>query len=185
MRWCALFARHPECYKVETREGHDPFGLPGLHFTRETSDSIALNHLSGGAVIIAGSGMCTGGRVRHHLRHNLGRHNCAVIFVGYAGRGTLARRIIDGAESVTLFGQEVAVRASIHTINGFSAHADQAELLSCPHCISRSRCKPPRERRSRDGIAQATPARRDRAPLGAWTLQDLYSPTKGWLKSGS
>jgi len=79
---------------------------------------------------MAGAGMCTGGRVRHHLRHNLGRRECAIVFVGYAGRGTLARRIIDGAQSVNLFGEEVPVRASIHTINGFSAHADQAELLA-------------------------------------------------------
>jgi metallo-beta-lactamase family protein len=129
----AIFEQHPECYKAETRElfraGRDPFALPGLHFTRETADSIALNRITGGAVIIAGSGMCTGGRVRHHLKHNLGRHNCAVIFVGYAGRGTLARRIIDGAQSVDLFGEEIPVRARVHTINGFSAHADQAELL--------------------------------------------------------
>jgi metallo-beta-lactamase family protein len=128
-----IFARHPECYQPETRalflEGRDPFVLPGLHFTRETAESVALNRVTGGAIIIAGSGMCTGGRVRHHLRHNLNRHNCAIIFVGYAARGTLARRIIDGAESVTLFGEEIAVRARIHTINGFSAHADQAELL--------------------------------------------------------
>jgi metallo-beta-lactamase family protein len=128
-----IFARHPECYQPQTRElfleGHDPFALPGLHFTRETAESVALNRLTGGAIIIAGSGMCSGGRVRHHLRHNLDRHNCAIIFVGYAARGTLARRIIDGAESVTLFGEQIAVRARIHTINGFSAHADQAELL--------------------------------------------------------
>ncbi len=128
-----IFARYPECYQAETRElfraGRDPFALPGLHLTRETSESVALNRITGGAIIIAGSGMCAGGRVRHHLRHNLGRHNCAIIFVGYAGRGTLARRIIDGAASVELFGEEIAVRARIHTINGFSAHADQAELL--------------------------------------------------------
>ncbi len=128
-----IFARYPECYQAEARElfraGRDPFALPGLHLTRETSESVALNRITGGAIIIAGSGMCTGGRVRHHLRHNLGRHNCAVIFVGYAGRGTLARRIIDGATSVELFGEEIAVQARIHTINGFSAHADQAELL--------------------------------------------------------
>jgi metallo-beta-lactamase family protein len=128
-----IFARYPECYQPETREllreGRDPFALPGLHLTRETSESIALNRITGGAIIIAGSGMCSGGRVRHHLRHNLGRHNCAVIFVGFAGRGTLARRIIDGARTVSLFGEEIAVQARIHTINGFSAHADQAELL--------------------------------------------------------
>ena len=128
-----IYARHPECYQPQARalflEGRDPFTLPGLHFTRDTAESIALNRLTGGAIIIAGSGMCSGGRVRHHLRHNLDRHNCAIIFVGYAARGTLGRRIIDGAESVTLFGEEIAVRARIHTINGFSAHADQAELL--------------------------------------------------------
>ena len=128
-----IFARYPECYRTEARglfaAGRDPFSVPGLHFARATADSVAINRISGGAVIIAGSGMCTGGRVRHHLRHNLARHNCAVIFVGYAGRGTLARRIIDGAPSVTLFGEEIAVRARVHTINGFSAHADQGELL--------------------------------------------------------
>ena len=128
-----IFVRDPECYQSAARElfreGRDPFGLPGLHLTRETSESVALNRITGGAIIIAGSGMCTGGRVRHHLRHNLARHNCAVIFVGFAGRGTLARSIIDGAKSVTLFGEEIPVEARIHTINGFSAHADQAELL--------------------------------------------------------
>ncbi len=128
-----IFAHHPECYSQEAArllgEGRDPFSLPGLHFTREAEESMALNRISGGAVIIAGSGMCSGGRIRHHLRHNLAHSNCAVIFVGYAARGTLARRIIDGAESVNLFGEEVAVRARLHTINGFSAHADQAELL--------------------------------------------------------
>ncbi len=128
-----IFARHPECYRPEAArmfaEGRDPFSLPGLHYTRATDESVALNRISGGAVIIAGSGMCSGGRIRHHLRHNLGHSNCAVIFVGYAGQGTLARRIIDGAASVSLFGEDVAVRARVHTINGFSAHADQAELL--------------------------------------------------------
>ncbi len=128
-----IFARHPECYSPEAARwfgaGGDPFSLPGLRFTRETAESVALNRISGGAVIIAGSGMCSGGRVRHHLRHNLPRNNCAVIFVGYAGHGTLARRIIDGAASVNLFGEDVPVRARVHTINGFSAHADRAELL--------------------------------------------------------
>jgi metallo-beta-lactamase family protein len=73
--------------------------------------------------------MCTGGRVRHHLRHNLAHPDCSVIFVGYAAEGTLARIIVDGARSVKLFGQEVPVRARIHTINGFSAHAGRGDLL--------------------------------------------------------
>jgi metallo-beta-lactamase family protein len=130
----AIFKRHPECYDAETaklfREGHDPLGLPGLRLTRETAESMALNSIRAGAVIMAGSGMCTGGRVRHHLKHNLWRAESSVVFVGYAGVGTLARTIIDGAEQVRLFGEEIPVRASIHTINGFSAHADQAELLA-------------------------------------------------------
>ena len=73
--------------------------------------------------------MCTGGRVRHHLRHNLGRSDCSVIFVGYAAQGTLARRIVDGARSINLWGDTIPVKAKIHTINGFSAHAGRSELL--------------------------------------------------------
>jgi metallo-beta-lactamase family protein len=125
-----IFGRHPECYEPATaelfRQAKDPFHLRGLHFTREAAE---LNRIRGGAVIMAGSGMCTGGRVRHHLRHNLGRADSSVIFVGFASKGTLARQIIDGSEEVTIFGGSIRVRARIHTINGFSAHADQAELL--------------------------------------------------------
>jgi len=79
---------------------------------------------------MAGSGMCTGGRVRHHLKHYLSRADSSIVFVGYAANGTLARKIIDGATHVHLFGEEIPVKAGIHTINGFSAHADQAELLA-------------------------------------------------------
>ena len=129
-----IFERHPECYEPETaelfREGRDPFHLPGLHFTRETSESIAINHIGGGAIVMAGSGMCTGGRIRDHIKHNLGREECSVIFVGYAATGTLARQLIDGAKMVRIHGEEIPVHARIHTINGFSAHADQAELLA-------------------------------------------------------
>ncbi len=129
-----IFYRHPECYDAETARlfqgGHDPFSFPGLHFTRQTADSMALNHIRGGAVIIAGSGMCTGGRVRHHLKHNIWRPDSSVIFVGYAANGTLARQIIEGASYIKLFGEEIPVKAKIFTIGGFSAHADQAELLS-------------------------------------------------------
>ncbi|MGA7981140.1 MAG: MBL fold metallo-hydrolase [Chromatiaceae bacterium] len=129
-----IFRRHPECYDAEARAlfdaGRDPFALPRLRFTRETADSMALNRLVGGAVIMAGSGMCTGGRVRHHLRHNLWRKDSTVVFVGYAAPGTLARILIDGAKRVKLFGDEIPVRARLHTINGFSAHADRDELLA-------------------------------------------------------
>lgn len=129
-----IFKRHPDCYDHDVKalfeQGIDPFDLPGLHFTRETAESMALNRINGGAVIMAGSGMCTGGRVTHHLKHNLWREDASVIFVGFAARETLARKIIDGAKKVKIFGEEIPVRAQIHTINGFSAHADQAELLA-------------------------------------------------------
>lgn len=129
-----IFQRHPECFDAETlklsSDGDDPFDLPGLHFTRETAESIAINQISGGAVIMAGSGMCTGGRIRHHLKHTLWDKRSSIVFVGYAARGTLARRIIDGAKRVRIFGEEIFVHADIHTIGGFSAHADQAELLA-------------------------------------------------------
>ncbi|MGB5451822.1 MAG: MBL fold metallo-hydrolase [Sedimenticolaceae bacterium] len=129
-----IFRRHPDCYEPEIKalfaNGGDPFALPGLHFTRETADSMALNRIGGGAVILAGSGMCTGGRVTHHLKHNLWREDSSVIFVGFAARGTLARRIIDGAAKVRIFREEIPVRARVHTIGGFSAHADRNELLA-------------------------------------------------------
>lgn len=132
-----IFRRHPECYDTETlkisRDGNDPFSLPGLHFTRQTAESIAINQLDGGAVIMAGSGMCTGGRVRHHLKHNIWDKRNSIVFVGYAAQGTLARRIIDGADKVRIFGEEFPVNAEIYTIGGFSAHADQAELLAWHH----------------------------------------------------
>jgi len=128
-----VYRRHPEFFDENAREmvngGSDPFSMPGLRMTREHDDSIGINRIQGGAVIIAGSGMCTGGRVRHHLRHNLPFERSAIVFVGFAARGTTARRIIDGARYVNLFGSDVPVRAQIHTINGLSAHADQAELL--------------------------------------------------------
>jgi metallo-beta-lactamase family protein len=129
-----IFRNHPDCYDEHTSElfntGRDPFDFPGLHFTRETAESMAINQVSGGAVIMAGSGMCTGGRVRHHLKYNLARDRCSIVFVGFAARGTLARQIVDGVKNVNIFGEEYAVRAQIYTIGGFSAHAGQTELLA-------------------------------------------------------
>ena len=129
-----IFRRHRECYDEHTAElfasGQDPFKFSGLHFTRETAESMAINQISRGAVIMAGSGMCTGGRVRHHLKQHLAREHSSIVFVGYAARGTLARRIVDGAKSVSIFGDDYPVRAQIHTIGGFSAHAGQTELLA-------------------------------------------------------
>jgi len=129
-----IFRHHPECLEPGVaslfQKGLDPFRLPNLHVTREKADSVAINRVTGGAIIMAGPGMCTGGRIQHHLRHNLWRDACSVVFVGFAAVGTPARRIIDGARSVTILGEDIPVRAVVHTINGFSAHADQQELVA-------------------------------------------------------
>lgn len=128
-----IFRRHPECFDrafLDVLRYGDPFAMEGLHFTRSTTESMAINNVDGGAVILAGSGMCNGGRVRHHLKHNLWRERSSVVFVGYAAEGTLARRIIDGAPSVRVFNEDIPVRAQVWTINGFSAHADRPSLLA-------------------------------------------------------
>ncbi len=101
-----------------------------LRFTEDAQDSKAINALRSGAVVIAASGMCDGGRIRHHLERNLGRADCAVLFTGFQAAGTLGRRIVDGAASVRLFDAEIPVRARIHTLGGLSAHADQRALLA-------------------------------------------------------
>ncbi len=98
-------------------------------FTETPQDSMAINAISRGAVIVAASGMCDAGRVKHHLRHNLPREECAIVFTGFQAAGTLGRQIVDGASRVRLFREDVPVRASVHTIGGLSAHADQAALM--------------------------------------------------------
>ncbi|MEZ5447087.1 MAG: MBL fold metallo-hydrolase [Gammaproteobacteria bacterium] len=109
--------------------GHFKQALDFLRLARTPEDSMAINRFQSGAIIIAGSGMCEGGRIRHHFKHNLWRRQTHLIFVGFQAQGTLGRRIVDGAESVRLFGQDIAVKAQIHTLGGFSAHAGQAQLL--------------------------------------------------------
>ncbi|MGE5337771.1 MAG: MBL fold metallo-hydrolase [Gemmatimonadota bacterium] len=100
-----------------------------LRYTESAEDSMFLNSIRQGAVIVAASGMCEAGRVRHHLRHNLSRRECGVLFTGFQAAGTLGRRIIDGAASVSLFGESIPVRASVHTLGGLSAHAGQDSLV--------------------------------------------------------
>lgn len=108
--------------------GKDPFAPPTLEFTPDAESSKAINAVEGGAIILAGSGMMTGGRILHHLKHNLWREDASVVVVGYQASGTLGRALVSGAERVHIFGEEIKVRAGIHTINGFSAHADHDDL---------------------------------------------------------
>ncbi|MFV9616262.1 MAG: MBL fold metallo-hydrolase RNA specificity domain-containing protein [Gammaproteobacteria bacterium] len=102
--------------------------LPNLHISRTTNQSMALNRVHSGAIIIAGSGMCSGGRIKQHLKHNIWRSDCHVIISGFQARGTLGRKLVDGAKRIKLWGETVQVAASIHTIGGLSAHADQTGL---------------------------------------------------------
>jgi len=109
-------------------QGKNPFTLSGLHSVSTPDESRAINQIDQ-AIVIAGSGMCTGGRILHHLKHGLWKTNTDLIIVGYQARGTLGRLLVDGVKKVKLFGEDVAVNAKIYTINGFSAHADQDDLL--------------------------------------------------------
>ncbi|HET7318477.1 MAG TPA: MBL fold metallo-hydrolase [Nitrospirota bacterium] len=127
-----IYLRHPELYDEEAKRliaGNRIGDAIDIRFTHSAEESMALNKIKSGSIIIAGSGMCEGGRIRHHLKHNLWRPECSIIFVGFQAQGTLGRRIVDGAQEVTIWGEEIAVRARVWTIGGFSAHGDQKELL--------------------------------------------------------
>jgi len=103
--------------------------LPNLFETKTAEESMLINEIEAGAIIIAGSGMCSGGRIQHHLKNNIWRPECHVVIVGYQAVGTLGRRLVDGAEEIRLWGDTYRVRARVHTIGGLSAHADQADLV--------------------------------------------------------
>lgn len=118
---------HSDTLPVNQRSLHS--FLPILRYSTNTQESIALNKIQSGAIIIAGSGMCNGGRIRHHLKHNLWRRQSHVVFVGFQAKGTPGRAIIDGVKSLKIAGEEIAVKANIHTLGGFSAHAGQAQLI--------------------------------------------------------
>lgn len=118
----------PGEHKNLTQYGNT-FNLPNLRFTASTEESMALNRIQSGAIIIAGSGMCNGGRIKHHLKHNLWRHQSHVILVGFQAKSTPGRALVDGAQWLSLWGEDIKVNAKIHTPGGLSAHADQQGLI--------------------------------------------------------
>ncbi len=127
-----VFKDHPEMFDSEMTDyvnnNKSPFDLPNLTVTRTANESKAINHIGGTVIVIAGSGMCTGGRVKHHLVNNIARPESAVLFVGYQANGTLGRLIVDGAKEVRILGQKHRVKADIVRVHGFSGHADRDEL---------------------------------------------------------
>ncbi len=128
-----VFRKNKKYYDEEAEaivnQGFDPFDMPNLRFTPSTEESIAINRKPGSAIVIAGSGMCTAGRIKHHLKHNLWRSGASLVIVGFQAMGTTGRRIVDGEKRVRVFREDVAVAAKVFTIGGFSAHADQKGLL--------------------------------------------------------
>ena len=128
-----VFKRHRELYDEEMTEfvnNHEsPFNFPGLKMAGTSEESKAINHARPPVMIIAGSGMCTGGRIKHHLVNNITKHQNTIMFVGYQAVGTLGRRLVDGDKEVRILGREYPVKARVERINGFSAHADKEELL--------------------------------------------------------
>ncbi len=129
-----VYGRHEELFDEEAkriwRGKPHPFRLPSLRISQSLDDSMAINRIESGAIIIAGSGMANGGRIVHHLKHNLGRRNAHVIFVGYQAQGTLGRRLVDGAKWVRIHGRDYRVNAQRHTVGGLSAHTDQRGLMA-------------------------------------------------------
>ena len=128
-----VFRRHPELFDEETvamlERGEHPCDFPKLVMAKTVDQSKAIKNQKGGAIIIAGSGMCTGGRIKHHLKDNIERPESTILFVGYQANGTLGRRLIEGDDEVRIHGRMFNVEAQIEKVNGFSAHADRNELL--------------------------------------------------------
>ena len=127
-----VFKKHPELFDEEARQqlanGNHPCDFPGLVMARSVDQSKSINHIKGTAIIIAGSGMCTGGRVKHHLKNNADRADSTILFVGYQAVGTLGRHILEKPETIRIFGEEHQLKANVEKISGFSAHADKEEL---------------------------------------------------------
>ncbi len=134
-----VYWEYPQLYDEEaTRLRRENGGmplLPNLTLSRGVDESMAINRINAGAIVIAGSGMCNGGRIVHHLRHNLDRPETQVLITGYQARGSLGRRLVDGEESVRIHGRDIPVRATVHTLGGLSAHGDQDDLARWYECM--------------------------------------------------
>ena len=117
-----------QCLTDADRDTLEAF-LPRLHLCDSTEQSMAINQIDRGAIIIAGSGMCTGGRIRHHFKHRIWKKENTIIFIGFQAQGTLGRLLVDGAKKVRMFGDDFVVKAKTETLGGFSAHAGQTELI--------------------------------------------------------
>ncbi|HVR80988.1 MAG TPA: MBL fold metallo-hydrolase [Luteimonas sp.] len=129
----SVYDRHEDLFDVDAqqvwKQKPNPFTLPNLHITQSPQESMAINAITSGAIIIAGSGMANGGRILHHLKQNLGRRQAHVVFVGYQAEGTLGRRLVNGAPWARIHGRDYRVNAQMHTVGGLSAHADQNGLM--------------------------------------------------------
>lgn len=140
-----IFQNNMECFDEEMKQiimqGNSPLDFPTLHYTRSTDESKRLNEEATGSIIISASGMCNAGRIKHHLKYNLYKPESSIVFVGYQAEGTLGRRLIDGAKQVKLYGEDVAVKAQIFTLGGFSAHADMNGLTEWTQNIKNSKLK--------------------------------------------
>ena len=156
-----IFEHHRECFDAETWEvihgGHNPFRFPGLKLVRTAQESKKINDLRGPAIIMAPSGMCTAGRIKHHLAHTISRPDCTVLFTGYQGRGTLGRQILEGNREVRIHGRQWLVRAKIEEIQGFSGHADRTALLRWLAALPQAAAASVRHARRRTKLAGPGP----------------------------
>jgi len=172
VRVTEVFKQHRELFDEEMmdfiKDGQSPFRFPELKMVTTVRDSKAINRVKRGALIIAGSGMCTGGRIKHHLANNIDRKESTVLFVGYQAIGTLGRHIVEGASEVRLFGKKYPVKARVTQIHGFSAHADRGELLKWVSGLA------PGPRRIFVTHGE---------PESAHALADLLKQEKGWKVS--
>lgn len=169
VRVTEVFKKHPELYDETMRQlilnNESPFSFKGLNLVQSTKESKAINQIRGTIVVIAGSGMCTGGRIKHHLVNNITRPESTILFVGYQAVGTLGRLLVDGEKEVRILGQKFPVKAKIVRAHGFSAHADRKEILTWLQTLK----KPPRKIFAVHGEKDAAAA-----------LKDYLTEQTGW-----